>query len=244
MIRFKFLGANGSCQETGNGNTSLLISGGAGTVCVDLSCNIAAVVEADIDAVILTHEHIDHVYALPSLLHQLWLTGRTRPLTVYVPHGMEYLPEALIDVFRIRGKKGIFAIYISSQPGFCIGTMEIVTPETDHTDKSICVIVAEGAEKLVYTCDTRPMHSVPESMKGARVLIHEASGGETDEEILVKKGHSSSADAARFAKKLGVERLFLCHLPKGAERKALLLAEAKAIFPATALPEILVDYHM
>jgi len=244
MIKFKFLGANGSCQDIDSGNTSLLISGREGTVCVDLSCNIAAVVEADVDAVILTHEHIDHVYALPSLLHQLWILGRTRALTIYVPRGMEHLPEALIDVFKIRSKKGIFDINVSSQSDFCAGTIDIATLKTDHTDTSLCVIAGEDDDKLVYTCDTRPIRSVPDAMQGAKVLIHEASGRETDEETLVKKGHSSSADAARLAKELGVERLFLCHLPMGAERKELLLTEARAIFPPAFLPEILFDYYV
>ena len=74
MIEFRFLGANGSCQDADSGNTALLLNGTDGAVCVDLSCNIAAAVDADVDAVILTHEHIDHIYALPSLVHQLWLS--------------------------------------------------------------------------------------------------------------------------------------------------------------------------
>lgn len=244
MINFKFLGTNGSCQDLDSGNTSLLIGGREGSVCVDLSCNIAAVVDADVDAVVLTHEHIDHVYALPSLLHQLWLTGRARTLTIYVPKGMEYLPESLMDVFKIRSKKGIFDIGVSSQTRFCVGSLDIATLKTDHTDTSICTVIVEGNDKLVYTCDTRPIRSVPEIMRGAKLLIHEASGAEADEETLVKKGHSSSADAARFAVELGAERLFLCHLPRGAEQKERLLAEAKAVFPDTFLPKVLFDYHL
>jgi len=32
--------------------------------------------------VLITHTHIDHIYALPSLLHQLWLMDRREPLVV------------------------------------------------------------------------------------------------------------------------------------------------------------------
>ena len=244
MVKFRFLGANGSCQDIESGNTSLLIGGREGAVCVDLSCNIAAVVDADVDAVVLTHEHIDHVYALPSLLHQLWLTGRTRALTIYVPKGMEYLPEALLDVFKIRSKKGIFDISVSAQTGFRVGTLEIAAFKTNHTDMSFGLIVTEGGDKLVYTGDTRPIRTVPDVMKGAKVLIHEATGDAAGEETLVQKGHSSGADAARLAKEIGAEKLFLCHLPKGDGRKEQLLAEARAIFPAAFLPEILLAYHV
>ena len=70
MIEFCFLGINGSCQELSGGNTSLLVKGREGCVAVDVSCKLAAMVEAEPDVVVLTHEHIDHVYGLPSFLHQ------------------------------------------------------------------------------------------------------------------------------------------------------------------------------
>ena len=50
---------------------------------------------------LLTHEHIDHVYALPSLLHHLWLGGRAKALDIYIPEGMEPLVNGLIDLFGI-----------------------------------------------------------------------------------------------------------------------------------------------
>ena len=47
MVEFCFLGINGSVQELRGGNTSLLIRGTEVCLCVDLSCNLAAAVEAD-----------------------------------------------------------------------------------------------------------------------------------------------------------------------------------------------------
>ena len=77
MLNFMFLGTNGSMQGD-EGNTSLLFKGSRGTVLVDASCGLGRAVAADVDAVVLTHEHIDHVYGLPSLIHQLWLSGHLR----------------------------------------------------------------------------------------------------------------------------------------------------------------------
>ena len=242
MLKFEFLGANGSCQDPESGNTSLLFSDGKGAFCVDLSCNMASVVDEDVDAVILTHEHIDHVYALPSLLHQLWLTGRSKPLAIYIPAGLERITNGLIDLFSIRSKKGIFPICVSTEDTFTVGDMCVRTFRTDHTDMSVGVVVESGSHKVVYSCDTRPIREVPDGLQGTDVLIHEASGLQTDEQTLIKKGHSSGADAASLAKQLGVMRLFLCHLPRGTEKKNGILAEAKAIFPQTDIPEILHEY--
>lgn len=239
MLKFIFLGVNGSQQDRSSGNTSLLITGERGAAAVDLSCNIAAVAEADVDAVILTHEHIDHVYALPSLLHQLWLDGRAKALDIYIPEGMEGLVNGLIDLFGIRTKSNMFEIRIHTKDVFDIGTLHVTAFRTDHTDTSIGIVVEDGKDKLVYTCDTRPFEAAPAFMGGAQVLIHESSGVAHDEETLVRKGHSSGADAGKLARELKVKRLYLCHLPRGEAAKAEILDEARAVFPETYIPEVL-----
>lgn len=239
MIEFTFLGINGSVQEPEYGNTSLLISGETGTLAVDLSCNLSALTNADIDAVILTHEHIDHVYGLPSLLHQLWLRGRGRKLDIYLPEGMEPLVNGLLELFAIRRKAGMFEIFLHTESAFMVGSLKIQTFQTDHTGTSMGVVVEEEGKKLVYTADTRPIPAVPALLEGADVLIHEASGTEDEESTLIKKGHSSGADAARLAKALGVRSLYLCHLPRGDSRKKDILGEAESIFPLSRIPEVL-----
>jgi ribonuclease Z len=207
-------------------------------VAVDLSANISAVVDADVDAVILTHEHIDHVYGLPSLLHQLWLAGRERALDIYIPSGMEDLVNGLINLFSIREKKNIFPIRVLAETEFSVGSMKLTAFATDHTGTSVGVAAKEGEEKLVYTCDTRPIREIPSCMAGADVLIHETSGLWKDEETLIKKGHSSGADAAALAEKLQVKALYLCHLPRGEAQKKEILKETKALFEHTYIGEI------
>ena len=258
MLKLIFLGVNGSLQDTDSGNTSLLLMGRKGSLAVDLSCNIGTLVNAGVDAVILTHEHIDHVYGLPSLLHQMWIAGRRKALDIYVPKGLEGLADGLIQLFGIREKKNMFEIRMHTEPVFSVGTMKVTTFPTDHTKMSIGVVVEEGdviedddvieegdaiedsdaiedamedamkgrRAKLVYTCDTRPLRDIPSFMEGAQVLVHEASGLSKDGETLLRKGHSSGADAGKMARMLGADKLYLCHLPRGEEGKAEILHEA------------------
>lgn len=259
MLKLIFLGVNGSLQDTDSGNTSLLVTGKEGSLAVDLSCNLAAVVNAGVDAVILTHEHIDHVYGLPSLLHQMWIAGRGKALNIHVPQGLEQLADGLIHLFGLREKKNMFEIRLRTEPVFCVGTMKVTTFPTDHTEMSIGVVIEDGMEggmgdgmedtiedvmkdvrsKLVYTCDTRPLRDIPSFMEGAQVLIHEASGLFKDEEELLRKGHSSGADAGKMARELGVDKLYLCHLPRGEEAKFQILREAKMVFGESFIPEVL-----
>ena len=271
MLKLIFLGVNGSLQDTDSGNTSLLLMGRKGSLAVDLSCNIGTLVNAGVDAVILTHEHIDHVYGLPSLLHQMWIAGRRKALDIYVPKGLEGLADGLIQLFGIREKKNMFEIRMHTEPVFSVGTMKVTTFPTDHTKMSIGVVIEEGdviedddvieegdaiedsdaiedamedamkgrRAKLVYTCDTRPLRDIPSFMEGAQVLVHEASGLSKDGETLLRKGHSSGADAGKMARMLGADKLYLCHLPRGEEAKAEILHEAKMVFEESFIPEVL-----
>ena len=239
MMELLFLGLNGSCQDPGGGNTSLLIRGAEGALGVDLSCNLAHMVDAEPDAIVLTHEHIDHVYGLPSFLHQSWLRGRQKPLRLYVPRGMSGLPEQMLSLFGLREKKGIFEISLSEADRFCVGSLRVQTFPTDHTATSMGLVVEEAQAQLVYTSDTRPIPTLPFSPD---VLIHEASGLAEAEEVLVRKGHSSGLDAGRLAAALSPERLFLCHLPQNG--KQAILEEARREFSRTYLPELLMWYPL
>ena len=237
MLNFMFSGTNGSMQGD-EGNTYLLFKGSRGTVLVDASCGLGRAVAADVDAVVLTHEHIDHVYGLPSLIHQLWLSGRRRALDICVPAGMEEFVHRFLEVFSLQEKKNMFDFRIRTGRQFSVGSMEITLFSTEHTETSVGLVVREGEDRVVYTSDTRPIREILPCMAGAQVLIHEASGCEAEEEILWKKGHSNGADAARLAERLGVGRLYLCHLPETQELRKKVLEEASAIFPSACIPPV------
>jgi ribonuclease Z len=89
---------------------------------------------------------------------------------------------------------------------------------------------------LVYTGDTRPHLSVIEAARGADLLVHEATFGGDELERARETGHSTASEAARIALEAGVRRLVLTHISSRYNRDASeLLAEAKAVFPETAI---------
>ncbi len=239
MLKFTFLGANGSIQERDSGNTSLLFSDGMSTILVDASINLYAAVEAQIDAVVLTHEHIDHMYALPSLIHQLWLEKRVKPLRIICPNGIREMVNGLIENFSIRSKKGIFDIVFETAAENYVGNIKLNFFKTAHTPNSVGMIVQSGTRKIVYTCDTAPIsnarENLPSSAFNPDILIHEANSLSS----VRKPDHSGGLEAAKLAEELGAKRLILCHLPKGEEAKEAILNEARTLYSETELPIIL-----
>lgn len=236
MLKFTFLGANGSIQERDSGNTSLLFSDGVSTILVDASVNLYAAVEAQIDAVVLTHEHIDHMYALPSLLHQLWLEKRTKPLRIICPDGIREMVNGLIENFSIRSKKGIFDIVFERAAENYVGNIKLNFFKTPHTPNSVGMVVQSGTRRIVYTCDTAPISNARENLPtNPDILIHEANSLS----LVRKPDHSGGLEAAKLAQELGAKRLILCHLPKGEEAKEAILNEARTLYSETELPIIL-----
>jgi len=101
-----------------------------------------------------------------------------------------------------------------------------------------------AGRKVVYSVDTKPSDIVAEKSKGADLLIHDGMFLSDIEEEAHKRGHSTSADAARIAKKAGVEKLILTHISPRYASGAPLAAEAKAIFPNTVAASDLLEIEI
>ena len=113
-----------------------------------------------------------------------------------------------------------------------------ITPfRTDHTGDSLGLIAEADGKRVVYTSDTRPIASVMKEMFSPDILITEASGDSSDEEILIKKGHQSGKDAAELAVRLAAKRLLLVHLPDSEDERRAILNEASMVFPESGIPE-------
>lgn len=219
MPTLHLLGTGSAVSEPHRTTTMLAVTDGLSTVLIDCGGDVlqralqAGIALESIDALIITHEHPDHVSGFPLLMEKLWLAGRRRPLPVigirealaqarrcfiaFDTSGWDDMPE--IDWREIPHEKGAEVLDteawgITATPG-------------KHSVPVIGLHITSrvGGGTVAYSCDTEPCDSIAEMAKGSTILVHEATGA--------GPGHTSFEQAARIAASSGTDRLLLVHLP-------------------------------
>lgn len=219
-MKIIFFGTAGAIQSKDNTNVSFSVVEKKLSILVDSSGNPiqclkrVSIDPTKLDVLILTHFHTDHIYALPSLIHNLWLMKRKKPLSIISNQFTINKAKELCNIFSLSSKEGLFSINwvnidegeIDVFPGVKIQLFSVL-----HSIPTSGIKIITSNSSLVYSSDTSPSKEVINRASGVKALIHEASGTLNLEGKLNKAGHSSGRQAGEVAKKAGVKFLFLCH---------------------------------
>ena len=191
---------------------------------------LAGLAPETIEAVILTHQHPDHISGFPLLIEKLWLLGRRDPIPVYGPPTTLALARRLFELFDTAKWDGLPERAwhpVEMTPGALLferGPFRVTSWPVEHPVPTIGLRVATGTGTVGYSCDTSPCDAVVELATDVELLIHEGTGA-------LPGVHSSPLEAAEAAREAGAERLVLVHIPAGATEHDLV--EARQAFPAT-----------
>jgi ribonuclease Z len=98
--------------------------------------------------------------------------------------------------------------------------------------------------RIAYCLDTRPCDASVELARGASLLVHEATYGNEYAAEARQRAHSTAAEAAQVAVRAKSQRLLLTHFSPRYLDSSPLVAEARAIFPATEACEELRTYDL
>ena len=100
-----------------DGKARLLVDTGSGSM---LRFEQSGAKLEDLEAIVLTHLHIDHAVDLPAYIKAGYFTPRNRPLPILGPIGNQYFPSTGEYVEILFGKKGAYR-YMS----------DVLTPQSD-----------------------------------------------------------------------------------------------------------------
>ncbi len=114
-IELQILGSGGPEIDDGRVSTSYLIRrDGRASLLVDAGSGASVAFGAsgaqfeDLDAILLTHLHVDHAGDLPAFIKGAYFSDRQRDLPVYGPAGNELMPSTAEFVDRLLGGDGAY----------------------------------------------------------------------------------------------------------------------------------------
>lgn len=223
---FCFTGTSGAVCSGSNSNVSLFVRTGTSFLLIDCPGDLPLKAERigydllDLDLLILTHCHPDHLYGLPQLMQHFLLLERDRDLIIATNPSTAEKAKSLLDLYSLSEKDLDFTIHwkiINHGPVYMGTDLSVDLLPVRHSVPTSGVLLCSDRKKLLYTSDTGPGSLLSYSPFKPDVLIHEASGLSEKETLLNKSAHSSARQAGESAVYTEASRLFLCHFSDSSE---------------------------
>ncbi|HEY7785088.1 MAG TPA: MBL fold metallo-hydrolase [Pyrinomonadaceae bacterium] len=222
-MKLVVLGSGTSVPHPRRASAAFWLETENGTMLLDVSADAAhrAAQEkldwAELDAIWVSHFHLDHMGGLAPFLFGLkWAPqtqSRRKPLIVFGPEGLKRILEAVdhsnnygflnqpfpLELFEVKPNAGFVPL-----PGLSARTFS-----TPHTDESMAIrLTEENGTSIVYSSDTGFSDHLVEFSRDADVLLLECSFRANKP---VEK-HLQLSDAMTIAKTARPGKLVLTHL--------------------------------
>lgn len=194
----------------------------------------------ELDVVIITHYHADHISAFPALLSTFNCMERSKPLKVVADGETSERARRLADLLDLGPDQLSFPISYDHEHTDPTVTIRL-TPGR-HTVQSSMVRFESADGSLFYTSDTQYYDGIAMEASGCGMLIHEATTSQRT--VAALPGHSSAAQAGKTARAAGARSLFLCHICYADyDGEAAIVREAEQEFAGDVIvPETLLPY--
>ena len=223
----------GSSNLISTKSTKILVDCGSG---VTQRLNQSKNSSADIDALLLTHLHTDHVIDLYQLIISSWHSDRTTQWKIYGPKGTKQFVDKIFLAWKSERKLRIsyekrksskalnYKVNEFKKEGFInINDIKIKYFEVDHNPVPYAYGFSffNNNKKLTISGDTRPCESLMLNAQNADVLLHEVfidyeinkiSGLRSKKTLHnVKEYHTPSNLVGKVAKLSNCKKLVLTH---------------------------------
>jgi ribonuclease BN (tRNA processing enzyme) len=192
-VELRFLGTGDAFGSGGRLHAAALIRSLEGAVLADCGPSVLAALRRDaldpaaVDAIVLTHLHGDHFGGVPFLLMDAhYATGRTRPLLVAGPAGVEAAVARALDAL-FPGSGGLVprfpVTYVEWQDGQAVtaGPARVTPFPVRHSISTPCygLRIEMGGRVLAFSGDTEWTDALIALSAGADLFLCECSGYES-----------------------------------------------------------------
>ena len=240
-MRVTFWGTRGSIASPGpltqgyGGNTSCVqVSADDGTCLIlDAGTGIRALGDAlpqDVARIdiLLGHLHMDHIQGL-GFFGPIFAPGRE--IHVWGPPSAtldlrgrlsRYLSPPLFPV-RLRDVESRLELHNAPAEPTRIGAFEVTAATIIHPGPTVGYRISENGASMAYLSDHEPALGVDgfpvapawtsghDLAAGVDVLVHDGQYSEAERQARIGWGHSSTVEAAAFARQAGAKRLLCFH---------------------------------
>lgn len=242
MAKLVFLGTASAVAFERHENSYLVLKGEQSSVLVDCAANPilrlqkAGIHFNDVNDLVITHFHVDHVSGLPNLLMEMWILGRKNEFRIYGSQHTISRVDKMMALFDWEEWQNLYPISLHMLPEEEL-TPVLETPDFkiqsspgDHLIPTLGLRIETMKDNfvIVYSSDTNPDPRIISLARNADILIHEAAGS--------FEGHTSPGQAGEIAAQAEVGALYLIHYSLYGEKNAeSIVAEAKKTFPGDVL---------
>lgn len=179
----------------------------------------------DLDAVVLSHYHQDHIADIGVLQYQMLVQNGIRQTNKVLPlYGHDEDQEQAFKMLTHNFTRGI--AYDPNTP-LNIGPFTITFMETDHPVTCFAMRITDGDKVIVYTADSSYKEAFVPFSQDADLLITDCNFYQNQDGK--QAGHMNSEECGRIAEEAHVGQLVLSHHPHFGERKQL-IKEAKQFY--------------
>ena len=213
-------GSSGNCIFVGTDNTSLLIDAGISKKKITEGLNSINVDFKDIDGLLITHEHIDHVRSLGVI-------ARSYNIPIYATRDT---CEAISQISSLGEYDKALFNYIDPDNSFNIGDINIKAHSVWHDAiDPVCYTMSSNGKKVSVATDLGDYDDyIVDALKDSDALLLEANHDvrmlqvgpypyQTKQRILGKRGHLSNERSGKLLLDIlnsHLKAVFLGHLSK------------------------------
>ncbi|NWF55169.1 MAG: MBL fold metallo-hydrolase [Syntrophaceae bacterium] len=208
------LGSGGrlqACIHVRSGNASFLIDCGASSL---IGMKKFGVAPGSIEWVLLSHLHGDHFGGIPFLLLDGQFSGRTQPLAIAGPEGVESRVKAAMEVLfpgssKVERKFSVSFAEFLPRKERVLGPFSVTAYEGIHPSgpPAFSLRVQAGGKVIAYSGDTEWTDALPEVARDADLFICEAYYFEKK-----VKFHLDYKTILDRIPRLGCKKIILTHL--------------------------------